>query len=399
MGTMNSYLDEYGGYNFVEKAFNEIDGLILAHLSYYVYDGVVPGIKENKPAASTEYIREHMDEKNFVSVTWEEELNKEVFYKILETRRFRSMKANFYVNDVDKEQDLQFSAITFLLGNGDIYLAFRGTDDALVGWKEDFCMAYRTPIEAQKKSAEYVEFVIHQFSKKRNARFYLGGHSKGGNLAAYAAMCCDRKLKHKIGKVFDFDGPGFRPDFMETLDYASVKHKILKLVPKESFVGMLMQDDAENALEYTLIESTQIGLLQHVPLSWCVEGDSFVRAQSNVPERKELYDRMNQWIYGLEREKVGDFLDNLFGMIAVTEAETLTDLRTPSPERLKKMRLVREAYHEMDEEMKGILWEMTIMVAELLAKDQHERIQRWKLIERTRSRMDGLLMNGIKGDR
>ena len=219
MGTIKSYLEEYGGYNFIEKPLCEIDGLILAHLSYYVYDGVVPGIDERKPAVSTEYIKTHMDEDNFLSVTWEQEQNKELFYKILETRRFRSMKANFYINDKDKETDLQFSAITFLLGNGDVFLAFRGTDDAMVGWKEDFCMAYRTPVEAQKKSAEYVERVAHVFNRKRSARFYFGGHSKGGNLAAYAAMCCDEKIKHKIGKVYDLDGPGFRPDFMETLDY------------------------------------------------------------------------------------------------------------------------------------------------------------------------------------
>lgn len=399
MGTMQSYLEDYGGYNFVEKPLCEVDGLILAHLSYYVYDNIVPGIEEICPAVSTDYIMEHMDEKNFVSVTWEEETNKEIFYKILGSRRFRNMKVNFYVNDIDKEKDLQFSAITFILGNGDIYLAFRGTDDALVGWKEDFCMAYRTPVTAQEKSVEYVEFVARQFCRKRNARFYLGGHSKGGNLAAYAAMCCNQKIKHKIGKIYDFDGPGFRPDFMETLDYASVKDKIIKFVPKESFVGMLMQDDEENSIQCTLIESSNIGLLQHMPLSWCVEEDHFVRVESNVPERKILYDRMNQWIYGLGKERVGAFLDNLFSIIEITEAETLTDLRTPTPERLKKTKLVRNAYRDMDEETKSILWEMTIMVAELLAKDQHERIQKWKLIERTRSRMDELLMNGIKGDR
>lgn len=399
MGTILSYLEEYGGYNFIEKPLCEIDGLILAHLSYYVYDGVVPGLDELAPSVSTEYIREHMDEKNFLSVTWEEEQNRELFYKILETRRFRSMKANYYVNVIEKEHDLQFSAITFLLGNGDVYVAFRGTDDELVGWKEDFCMAYRTPIEAQRRSAEYVEMVAKQFIRKKNARFYLGGHSKGGNLAAYAAMCCNPKIKHKIGKVYDFDGPGFRPDFMETLDYASVKEKIIKFVPKESFVGMLMQDHDENSIAYILIESTRVGVLQHMPLSWCIEDDRFVRAESNIPERKELYDRMNQWIYELGREKTESFLNNLFCVVEVTEAERLSEFKAPSPELLKKTKLVRNAYRQMDEETKGILWEMTIMTAELLAKDHHERIQKWKLIERMRVRMDDFLLNGIKGDR
>lgn len=399
MGTIVSYLEEYGGYNFIEKPLCEIDGLILAHLSYYVYDGVVPGIEETKPAVTTEYMKENIDEKKFVSVTWEEAQNRELFYKILETRRFRSMKANYYVNAIDKEQSLQFSAITFLLGNGDIYIAFRGTDDGLIGWKEDFCMAYRTPIEAQKRSADYVEAVARKFVRRKNARFYLGGHSKGGNLAAYAAMCCDSKLKHKIGKVYDYDGPGFRPDFMETLDYASVKEKIIKYVPKESFVGMLMQDHDEKSIEYILIESEKVGVQQHMPLSWCIENDFFVRAESNEPVRKALYERMNQWIYDLGRERTENFLNELFCMVEVTEAQTLSDFKTPSPELLKKMKLVRNAYREMDEETKSILWEMAIFVVELMAKDQHERIQKWKLIERMRGRMDDFILNGIKGDR
>lgn len=399
MGTIVSYLEEYGGYNFIEKPLCEVDGLILAHLSYYVYDGVVPGIEETKPAVTTEYMKENMNQKNFLSVTWEEAQNRELFYKILETRRFRSMKANYYVNAIDKEQSLQFGAITFILGNGDIYIAFRGTDDALIGWKEDFCMAYRTPIAAQKRSADYVEAVARKFVRKKNARFYLGGHSKGGNLAAYAAMCCDSKLKHKIGKVYDYDGPGFRPDFMETLDYVSVKEKIIKFVPKESFVGMIMQDNDEKSIEYILIESEKVGVQQHMPLSWCIENDSFVRAGSKEPERKALYERMNQWIYELGREKTEVFLNELFYMVEVTEAQMLSDFKTSSPEFLKKMRLVRNAYREMDEETKSVLWEMAIFVVELIAKDQHERIQKWKFIERMRGIMDDFLLNGKKGDR
>ncbi len=389
MGTILTYLDEYGGYNFVEKPLCEIDGLILAHLSYYVYDNVVPGPEEQKSAVSTKYIREHMNKESFLSVVWDEEVNRELFYKILESRRFRSMKANYYVNLLNQEQELQFCAITFLLGNGDVFLSFRGTDDALVGWKEDFRMAYRTPVEAQKKSAEYLETVARRLYRKKHARIYLGGHSKGGNLATYAAMCCDSRIKHKIGKIYDYDGPGFRPDFLETLDYRPMREKMEKFVPKDSFVGMLMQGDGEDAIKYTLIESTRIGLMQHIPLSWCIEDDRFVRAVCEVPERKKLYDRMNQWIYSIEKERLELFLNKLFELIDLTEVETLTDLRITAPELLKKSRLVRETFKGLDEEAKSQLWEIARMVAELLAKDQQERIRRWKLIEKLRAERAG----------
>lgn len=382
MGTIVSYLEEYGGYNFIEKPLCEIDGLILAHLSYYVYDHVVSGLDERKPAVTMAYIKGHMDDENFVSVTWEKEVNKELFFKILESRRFRSMKANFYVNEMDKEQGLQFSAITFLLGNGDIYLAFRGTDDALVGWKEDFYMAYRTPVEAQKRSVEYVEQVERIFWKRKKARYYLGGHSKGGNLAAYAAMCCKEKIKHKIGRVYNFDGPGFRPDFMETLDYVSVQDKMVKFVPKDSCIGMLMQEHDEENAKFILIESENIGIAQHVPLSWCVEHDQFVRAESNIPERQDIYDKMNNWLYELEKEKVGNLIENIFRMVDATEVETLTDLRLVSPEMLKRTKTVRNAYREMEEETKNSLKEIVGMVIELLAKDQQERMQKLNIVEK-----------------
>ena len=186
---------------------------------------------------------------------------------------------------------------------------------------------------------------------------------------------------------------------METLDYVSVKEKIIKFVPKESFVGMIMQDNDEKSIEYILIESEKVGVQQHMPLSWCIENDSFVRAGCKEPERKALYERMNQWIYELGREKTEVFLNELFYMVEVTEAQMLSDFKTSSPEFLKKMRLVRNAYREMDEETKSVLWEMAIFVVELIAKDQHERIQKWKFIERMRGIMDDFLLNGKKGDR
>lgn len=136
-------------------------------------------------------------------------------------------------------------------------------------------------------------------------------------------MTCDENVKHRIGRIYNMDGPGFRPDFMEKLDYAGIREKILKIVPDESFVGMLM----EQKTDYELIRSTEIGVQQHVCFSWCVEGDHFERSESQQPKRKELYDRINNWIFALEIEQVGDFIDSLFKMIEITEAKTLTDLK------------------------------------------------------------------------
>ena len=385
MGDIISYVYEFGGFTFVEKPFCEIDGLVFSHLSYFIFNGIIPGIEDNEPAIALCDVAQQMDWRNFISVKWELDKNRELFYKIAFCRRYRSTKANYLVEETNADEDVQFCAVTFLLGNGDIFLSFRGTDDSLIGWKEDFYMAYRTPVGAQIKSTEYLNQVAKLLARKKNLRIYLGGHSKGGNLAVYAAMTCEDAIKRRIGKIYNMDGPGFRPDFMSTLDYAGIKDKILKILPDESFVGMLMEQNAD----YEVIKSDKIGTQQHICFSWVVEGDHFERSEEQIPKRKELYDRINQWIFALEIEQVGDFIDSLFKIIEVTEAKTLTDLKNvKGGEFAKKLHSIMHEYTKMNDETKQIFWEISRFLVEVLVCDQQERMGRWKRIDKVRQRIE-----------
>ena len=385
MGDILSYVYEFGGFTFAEKPFCEIDGLVFSHLSYFIFNDIIPAIGDNKPSIALCDVAQQMDWHHFISVKWELDKNRELFYKIAFSRRYRNTKADYLVEEVNTDEDVQFCAVTFMLGNGDIFISFRGTDDALIGWKEDFYMAYRTPVGAQIRSTEYVNQVAKLLARKKNLRFYLGGHSKGGNLAVYAAMTCDESIKHRIGKIYDMDGPGFRPDFMATLDYDGIKDKILKIVPDESFVGMLM----EQKTDFELIKSKEIGVQQHICFSWCVEGDRFERAEVQVPKHKELYDRINNWIFALGIEQVGDFIESLFKLVEITEAKTLTDLKNvKGGERAKKLHSMMLEYAGMNDETKQIFWEISGFMIEVLARDQQERISRWKMIEKVRQRLE-----------
>lgn len=384
MGNVISYIDEFGGYTFVEKPMCELDGLILSHLSYYVYDGIVPTLEEAPASIKLEDLGRDIDKENFISVKWELEKNRELFEKVTSSRRYRSARACFYVHEIDNDSAVQFGAVTFVLGNGDVFVSFRGTDDELVGWKEDFYMACRAPVGAQIRSAEYINRIAEHFIKRKNLRLYLGGHSKGGNLAVYAAMCCDDHVKRKIARIYDMDGPGFHPEFMKHLDYDRIKDKIFKIVPDGSFVGLLM----ETRTDYTLIKSTQIGLSQHVTLSWCVEGDSFVRSNAADPSRKALYDKINQWIYDMSREQVDNFTENLFKLIEITEASTLTDLKTVMPDAPKKLHNIGIEYRKMDEKTKRIFWEISVFIMEVAAQDQQDRIKKSKTLEKIRQHIE-----------
>lgn len=384
MGDIISYIDEYGGFTFLEKPFCEVDGLIFSHFSYYIYTGIVPTVSPFLPGVKLSDAVQKMNWNNFISVKWETERNRELLYKTSFSRRYRNTVLNFLAEETDKEKNLQFCAVTFLLGNGDVFISFRGTDDDLIGWREDFDMAYRTPVESQIKSTEYVNKITKLLARKRGLRLYLGGHSKGGNLAVYSAMTCNENIKPRIGRIYNMDGPGFRPDFMDKLGYDGIKDKILKLVPDESFVGMLM----ESKTDYELIKSSEIGLYQHVCFSWIVEGDRLKRADEQVPKRKELYDRINKWIYALEKEKFGGFTDELFGLMELTEARTLTDLKEVLNEIPKIMPVMMQEYSQLDEDTKHIFWEMSLFMVELMAADRQERVRRWKLIEKIRQRIE-----------
>lgn len=381
MWDMFSYLDEYGGYTFTEKALCEVDALVLSQLTYYVFDGIAPGINDSKPPVELIRLPSLMNKDNFICVGWDTENSKKLFEKIVNSRRFRSTRICDYVNEVDKEKDMQFCAMVFLLGNGDIFVAFRGTDDELVGWKEDFCMAYRTPIASQERSVSYVDEIMRSLIKRRKAHFYFGGHSKGGNLAVYAAMNSKKQIQRRIARVYNMDGPGFRPEFMESFSYDVIKEKTIKIIPGKSFVGMLMQPDDD----YVLIDSNEVGILQHIPLSWQVAGDKFVRAKSQQDERKKLYERINSWLLGIDKDKIGNFLQIMFETVEMTQAETLSEL---TEERWKKSGSIVHAYKYMDDEMKNIFWELIGFLMELRVKDQHERIKRWKIIAKLRERIE-----------
>ena len=178
-GTVIEYLQKYGDISFREKPLNDVDSLALCQLSYLKFDGMVSDVRHNGPSVTLREIAERPDvDKLFGDVRFEKE-NRALFEGMLSGRRFRDMKLNCYINLVEKEWETQFSAITFILDDGTLFLAFRGTDETIIGWKEDFNMAFLSPVPGQEYSVKYVNMVtgwLHQ-------PFYIGGHSKGGNLA------------------------------------------------------------------------------------------------------------------------------------------------------------------------------------------------------------------------
>ena len=324
MGTVYDYLTWRGDLTFRKVPFGEVDSLILSMLSYLDMKDIVPapGREVEFPsvwAASKEYLERYPDPKKAkMGVLIPKDIVK-MMRAMRSTKRFGPLKMCNYINLIDPETELQFSAVTFLLGDGTAVVTYRGTDDTLVGWKEDMNMCFLPVVPAQLKAVEY----LHTVATTHTGKLILTGHSKGGNLAVYAAVHCDPAIRERITAVYSNDGPGFGRNILDDPDYVQIRPRICNLVPQSSVVGMLLEHD-EN---YTVVKSRQkTGLLQHNGLSWEILGNSFVHLKDVNPESRKLDRTVNQWIRDMTPAQREEFAEAVYQLFSVDGAQTLTDI-------------------------------------------------------------------------
>ncbi|MDE5591092.1 MAG: DUF2974 domain-containing protein [Acetatifactor sp.] len=344
MGTVLDYIKEYGKYSFEEKPMTEVDSLALCQLSYLKFDGIVPGIREHCPSVTLESLKEHPDyEKLFADVRYEE-VNRALIEGMLEEKRFRDLQLNCYVNEIETVCETQFSAVTYTLNDGTVYVAYRGTDETIVGWKEDFNMAFLSPVPGQEYSVGYLNAVAARI----RGPLYLGGHSKGGNLAVYSAMNCSPETQKRILKIFSLDGPGFRPEVLESCSYDRISDRVVKILPHSSLIGMLFESD----MRFQVVESKTFGLMQHDPYTWLVEGDHLKEVNDIYERRRKMDNTLNTWILSLSEEQLKTFVDTLFQVISASQADNLIDM---TAEWKRSMNGIIAALKEIDEETSKIL--------------------------------------------
>lgn len=204
MATILEYLKQYGDYSLEEKPFCDVDSLVLSQLSYLKFDGIVRD-RVNGASVSMKDIADHADyDKLYADERYRKD-NTALFTGIINSRRFGKMRLWNYVNLIEPERESQFSAVVCGLSKELTYVVFRGTDENIVGWKEDLNLAFSKPVPGQLHSVPYLE----QAARTIDGSFYVGGHSKGGNLAVYASMYCSAAVRERIGRIYDHDGPAF----------------------------------------------------------------------------------------------------------------------------------------------------------------------------------------------
>ncbi|MDE6883594.1 MAG: DUF2974 domain-containing protein [Lachnospiraceae bacterium] len=395
MGTVLDYLREYGDYTLEEKPFNEVDSLILSQFSYLKFDEMMLSAdrqveakgkaEEREKAAGPEAATDRVEKKagmaeraavsleeifrheNYDSLYGDERYRRDntaLFLGMYGSRRFHDTWIENYVNRIDLDTEMQFSAVTIHLPDGMVYVAFRGTDESIVGWKEDLNLAFSEPVPGQRMSVEYLNDTTETFT----GDFCVGGHSKGGNLAVYASMNCRENVRSRITAIYDHDGPGFRPEVKAQGAYEEIAGRIRKTVPRSSLVGMLLYSEGR----YEVVESRTIGLAQHNPYSWLVREDAFVVVNDIYTGRKFMDEALNQWILSLSQEEMHTFVDTFYQVILASETDNLIDFTANWMQSLHRIRM---ALKELEPETEKAVWQTLRALLDIISSNMKERFR------------------------
>ena len=336
MANMVDYLAWRGDVPFEISPWNEVDGLLIATLSYLdFHGGRDPHGWTLEEMARIDLLREGTSS-SFAG-------RKAAFEGMAAGERFRGCRLHHAIAITDPEIEMQFSALCLDLPDGTTCVAFRGTDNTLVGWREDFNMAYTTRVPAQEAAILYLSRAAAL--SKRSLR--LVGHSKGGNLAVYAAALSSKRVQDRIESIWSYDGPGMNREISQAEGYLRIREKIRSFVPQTSIIGMLM-DYYE---PYTVVRSTASGISQHEPLTWQIYGPRFETLEAIDQTAVVVRDTLHEWLQNSTPEQRAAFVDALFGMAESTKATRMSEL---TGEKLKTLLTMVGNRKEVDPETRRV---------------------------------------------
>ena len=370
---------------FAQRKFNAVDSLILCELSYINMPTSVPKYCDNPKDISTVSINELLRIEDYSSMFSSgspkvDKFRRKLLLAVASSPRYRGIRVGEYLerfdeSNIDESLEQQFAGVTFDLSNCEgidnphtLVVAFRGTDNTLVGWKEDFNMAFRCPVPAQESAAEYLTSVAQRYSKRysnknffnkifsnkpfanklfarfskscvdaqNNPNIIVVGHSKGGNMAAYAAMRLDatsQKLGNLVSKIYSMDGPGFACDVVDTSVFANVSSRIEKVVPQSAFIGLIM----DTGVPYKVTVADSIGLMQHFGMYWQIKDGDFDYCDCVTPRALAVSKAANEWMMNLPFEERKRRIDSVYSIFSSLGYPTFDEMSSHWSEVVSKL--------------------------------------------------------------
>jgi hypothetical protein len=319
MANIFDYLKWKGDLDFKSSPFNPVDNIILSQLSYLTMDNIVPKLKDKDGISIDLAVRifnEKSKEPNFVFTSQFKE-DPDLIRALSASKRFRNCQLFAYENNINTELEQQFSALCIFTGDDHCFVAFRGTDVSIVGWKEDFNMGFLDVIPSQLKAVEYLEKMAPYIP----GSIRVGGHSKGGNLAVYASSMCDKKIQNRIKAVYSNDAPGFNEKFITSSGFTAIKDRIHSYVPQASIIGMLL----EHGFDSRVIKSSENGFMQHCLYSWEVMGSDLVNAEVTTAGSRFINNTLREWLTAQNNDQRELFIDTLYHVLNAADIKSINE--------------------------------------------------------------------------
>ena len=303
---------------FTQAPFDSVDSLILSSAAYIHFPDIIPEVCNWKGIRLQELYRAEFFEEMFHNIPLAEDTRK-LFYALAASPRFRDIRVMGYVEQFDLVSEKQFSATTFQIQPDLYYIAYRGTDSTFIGWKEDFNMTFQAPIPSQEEAVRYMEKAALYCPGK----ILTGGHSKGGNLAVYAAAMCRENIQSRIEKVYSHDGPGFLEPILQSKQFQNISSRIEKTLPQSSVIGMLL----EHREQFDVIKSNSLGLLQHDQFTWEIEGNHFIYIDHLTKNAKFADKTLTEWLNHISAADRERFVDALYSVLSANNLTSIDDFK------------------------------------------------------------------------
>ena len=367
MSTIFDYLDYVAYDSIYDRPFKELDVLALTELTYLPFDRIVPQGDTTNIEVRLSDAAELVDRTTDFIVT---DQHLKIVDVLATSKRFKNVKLLNYVDEYDPDVQKQFAAMTYRL-TMDVYLVvFRGTDDTLIGWKEDFHMTYMDHVPSQRRAASYLQHVMKEFPK---GRFIVAGHSKGGNLAAYACSYLPAHLIERVDAIYCYDAPGLNKAIIETEGYQRIAHLVHRFVPQGSIVGMMLEVPESS----TIVKSRAFGgFAQHDAFTWMVEKDGFVTLDQTSPDSQQTDETLKQWVRETSADERKKFFDTFFGIFLDAGITSINDLRN-----LKNFSKIKEIFQNA-QDLDPTEREMLERLAKQLIDTRVQAWKKWQTVPR-----------------
>lgn len=324
----------------IEKVeFNEVDAAILSRFSYFPLEFL--GLETEKMTIEESYKKFKNAEKKARAVMLRD---LKFFPTLAQSKRFGKLVISNFVRHIDTSIEKQFSAIVIELPDDTICVSFEGTDNTIIGWKEDFNMSFMAQVPAQIESVEYLNKIAEIYKDKK---IRIVGHSKGGNLAVYSATFCNKEILDRIIEIYNFDGPGFHTEVVNSNEYQNIKSKMKRYIPQDSVIGRLLNYDGKTIS----LKNSETGIMQHDSYSWQLIGDHFIEDKTTTSS-EYIDTTLTDWLNKETPEQREKFVNILFDIIKSTGATTLAEM---SSKKLETAQVLLKTYNNIDKDDKEII--------------------------------------------